>query len=93
MLPEHLRSTHQLVASTFPNGIDAASYVPLLKLLVEHMSTRNLVDVIFIYTGKELWIVYNDVLGASGAVVPDQDLDRVRTMLEANGFQRWISED
>lgn len=93
MLPDYLSSTYRLVAAAFPGGIDIASYLPLLRLLGEHMSQRNLADVIAAHTGREVGLVYNDVLHSDSAPVPDEQMDRVRAMLEAAGFETWKTED
>jgi hypothetical protein len=92
VIPDYLRSTYQLVASAFPAGIDQESYLPLLKVLANYMSQRNLADVVALYTGKDVGIIYNDILGAIDVVLPDNVLQRVRNALEANGLQSWIDE-
>jgi hypothetical protein len=41
-IPPHLQSTYKLIQCAFPNGIEAVDYEPLLALLSEDMSDRNL---------------------------------------------------
>ncbi|MCE2696336.1 MAG: hypothetical protein PX483_04700 [Nostocales cyanobacterium LE14-WE4] len=38
----HLQSTYKLIQNAFPKGIESQSYLPLLALLSEEMSDRNL---------------------------------------------------
>ena len=38
----HLQSTYKLIQNAFPKGIESPSYLPLLSLLSEEMSDRNL---------------------------------------------------
>lgn len=37
-IPAHLASTYQLIQCAFPQGINEQIYLPLLKILYEHMS-------------------------------------------------------
>jgi hypothetical protein len=92
LVPDYLRSTYDLITAAFPTGIDADLYVPLLALLVDHMSHRNLRDVIYIVTGRELHLAYNDVIGALGAEVSEADQIRLRGRLEPHGLAAWLAE-
>lgn len=49
-----------MLKSTFPNGIGDEDYFPLISLLYEYMSDRNLAKVISSITGKNKTITIND---------------------------------
>ncbi|MDB9487714.1 hypothetical protein PN492_14355, partial [Dolichospermum circinale CS-537/01] len=55
----HLQSTYKLIQCAFPKGIEPQNYLPLLALLSEEMSDRNLAEVVAYYSGKDYSVVLN----------------------------------
>jgi hypothetical protein len=53
----YLLSTYKLLQRSFPDGIEVQDYLPLLALLDDEMSDRNLAEVVAHYTGKDYEIV------------------------------------
>ncbi len=51
----HLQSTYKLIQNTFPKGIESQSYLPLLSLISEEMSSNE--DVA--KRGRELILPYH----------------------------------
>ena len=88
-----LLSTYELIKRAFPNGIDSESYLPLLALLYDEMSDRCLAEVIAGYTGKDYYLVLNDVykVGATD-FSGDRVIARVKQRLLACGYQQWLDE-
>ncbi|MEM8829182.1 MAG: DUF3349 domain-containing protein [Cyanobacteria bacterium P01_G01_bin.19] len=89
----HLRSTYELIRSSFPDGIDRDSYLPLLAILEQDMSDRNLAETISYYTKQDYSKVLNDVWAAQSTSIPSpESLERVKTRLLACGYEEWLNE-
>lgn len=90
----HLLSTYELIECAFPNNIDSKSYFPLLALLYEELSDRNLAKVIAKYTGKDYHIVLNDIYGIASTDIPSQEsIEKVKQKLLPCGYQEWLEEE
>lgn len=48
----HLTSTINMIEKSYPLGIPKEDYFPLLKILYDEMSDRNIIDVISLLTNK-----------------------------------------
>ncbi|MDN3019941.1 hypothetical protein PH210_27755 [Paenibacillus sp. BSR1-1] len=53
-IPEHLKSTYNLLTKAFPNGVTESQYLHILGILYEHMSNRNLSEIVSLYKIKVL---------------------------------------
>ncbi len=100
MIEEHLRSTWDMLKASFPDGLPNELYIPLLCVLYEEMSDRNLAAVVAELTKKEYPLVYNDVLKAGEILSNREELNRlswqtskVKTLLESNGYREWLNEE
>lgn len=93
-IPEYLRSTYNLIQSSFPNGISESQYYPLLALLYEYLSDRNLAEVIAIVTGKDYGVVLNDTykVGA-GQNFDEQSVTNIKELMLPHGFIEWSKEE
>ncbi len=90
-IPAHLISTYQLLQCAFPNNIEEQEYLPLLKILYDHMSDRCLAQVMSDYTGKEDYSVLNDVYHVGGIeIFPVEFIDSVKQKLINGGYERWV---
>jgi hypothetical protein len=93
VLPQHLRSTYQLMVAAFPEGIDADAYLPLLAVLGQNLSDRNLADVLVRGFGIDFGTALNDVYRARTTAVPSADaLDHVKHRLLPCGYEGWLRE-
>ncbi len=89
-----LLNTYKLIQCAFPDGIDSESYLPLLALLSDEMSHRSLAQVIAHYTGKDYYIVLNDVYGMRSTDVPlSNAIDKVKQRLLSCGYEEWLKEE
>jgi hypothetical protein len=90
----HLVSTYQLVQCAFPHGVDEQLYLPLLSILYEQMSDRNLAQVIAELTGRDYHVVLNDVyrVGAIATFSPEL-IDSVQQKLMGCNYERWLADD
>lgn len=89
----HLLSTYRLIKRAFPDGIESVAYLPLLALLYDEMSDRNLAEVVALYTGKDYYIVLNDVYRVRSTDVTELEaIAKVRRRLLACGYEDWLEE-
>ena len=94
-IPEYLQSTYLLLSSTFPNGIEPEHYLPVLFMLYEYMSNRNLARIIAAFTGKDYDLVLHDVykVGSSDYVPSREHIELVKQQLLEHGFEKWTQEE
>ncbi|MGM3306884.1 DUF3349 domain-containing protein [Anabaena sp. WFMT] len=89
----HLQSTYKLIQSAFPTGIESQSYLPLLALLSEEMSDRNLAEVIAYYSGKDYSVVLNDVYRVQSIDIPTPEaIAHLKERLLMCGYEHWLEE-
>ncbi|HAC62390.1 MAG TPA: DUF3349 domain-containing protein [Cyanothece sp. UBA12306] len=89
----YLLSTYQLLKSAFPNGIDEQSYYPLLALLYEEMSDRNLAEVISQYTNQSYESVLNDIYRVASTDISSlEKISKLREYLLDYDYQKWLEE-
>ena len=94
MIPEHLRSTHTLLTRAYPDGVPDADYFAVLALLYEHLSNRNLAEVVSLAFRRDRGIAYNDVAQCVSTDRPAPEaLSRVQTRLQSVGFEAWSHEE
>ena len=90
IIASHLKSTYELIKCSFPDGINRSSYFPLLALLEEEMSDRNLAETIAYCTKKEYSEVLNDIYAVKSTSVPsDEAINIVKSRLLACGYDEW----
>lgn len=87
----HLQSTYELIQCAFPKGIKSEDYEPLLALLSEEMSDRNLAEIIAYYVGKEYSVVLNDVYRVQSIDIPKAEaIENLKNHLFSCGYQQWL---
>lgn len=90
----YLLSTYQMIKLAFPEGIEPEFYLPLLAILYEQLSDRNLAEVVAHYTGKDYSVVLNDVYRVESTDVPNfEAIDLVKQRLLLGGYKQWLQED
>lgn len=94
LMPKHLESTYKMLKNAFPNGIGNDDYFPLMSLLYEYMSDRNLAEVISSITGKDIAITLNDIQkSVSVNLSSDEVIKNIRKKLLPYGFEEWTEEE
>ncbi|MDZ8261988.1 DUF3349 domain-containing protein [Nostoc sp. ChiQUE01b] len=89
----YLLSTYKLIQCAFPNGIETQYYLPLLALLYDEMSDRNLAEIVAHYTTKHYGVVLNDVYRVKTTDVPKAEaIDKVKQRLLVCGYEEWLKE-
>ena len=89
----HLQSTYKLIQCAFPKGIEPQNYLPLLALLSEEMSDRNLAEVVAYYSGKDYSVVLNDVYRVQSIDIPTSEaIANLKKRLLICGYEQWLDE-
>lgn len=90
----HLASTYQLLQCAFPQGIENYQYLPLLSILYEHLSDRCLAQVVAEYTGKNYYVVLNDVYRVGTMqTFSTEIIDSIKQKLMVCNYEKWLSEE
>lgn len=93
-IPKHLESTYKMIIAAYTDGINESRYLPLIALLYEYMSDRNLAEIISLCTGKDSAVVLNDVYRTQSTDKPsNNEIEDVRRELLPFGFEKWAEED
>lgn len=89
----YIKSSYELIKSAFPEGLNIESYFPLLALLEEEMSDRNLAETIAYCTKRDYSEVLNDIYAVKSISIPSaKAVDEVKTRLLACGYEEWLNE-
>lgn len=84
-----------MVARAFPDGVDDEHYWPLMMLLGQGMSLRQLssfMGLLFRRSDGDPMYLYNDALGAMAEYQrqPPPNLEELRQRLLACGYKRFL---
>lgn len=94
MLPDYLMSTYTLLKNTYNEGIPEDEYYSILFLLYDHMSHRNLAEVISYFTKKQYAEVLNNVFECVTNKKPiDEKVNFTKLKLLKNGYEKWLEEE
>ena len=86
MFPEHLRPELAALRRAYPDGVPPGEYLPLLVVLQQDMSARNLALVVGELTGKDPVVVENDAAAAASLERVDAaEIDRMKRHIGASG--------
>jgi hypothetical protein len=92
-LPQHLRTTYHLLQAAFPQAIDPGAYLPLLALLGEQLSDRNLAEVVACAFDIDYEYVFNDIYRARSIDAPSPEaVEKVKQSLLPYGYENWLRE-
>ncbi|NJK75810.1 MAG: DUF3349 domain-containing protein [Oscillatoriales cyanobacterium RU_3_3] len=93
VIENYLLSTYKLIERAFPDGVKEEDYLPLLTLLYDEMSDRNLAEVMAHCTGKDYYLVLNDVYAVSSIVARDTEaIAKLNEHLLSCGYAEWLAE-
>lgn len=85
----HLLSTVAMLRAAFPGGIPAADVLPVARVLYDHMSDRNLAEVLAATTGGESLVLLNEIAKATALAGSAPRVVSALARLEAHGFAEW----
>ena len=86
--PEYFTATLEILDRTFPDGVSMPEYGALISIMSNHYSQRNLADILWAFTKKEYYVVYNDILGAAPSC-SDEVIETTNSKLIANGYDEY----
>ncbi len=92
-VPLHLVSTFNMLKKAFPKGIDYASYFPVVYLLYDYMSDRNLADIISYFVDKDSSEILNDIYSIKDISVSEVTKLAVYEKLKAAGYDEWKDKE
>jgi len=92
-LPPTLSSAARMLRSAYPGGMPDAAYVPVLVLLYEHFSDRNLSELMAAVTGKDAAVVLNDIYACASSKPAPSAVAAARSLLEQHGLHAVCAED
>jgi hypothetical protein len=94
-VPDHLQSTYAMIRAAFPDPtrLRGMHYHALLQILMEHMSHRNIVDVMRLIVDTHAFVSLNDVYATSQMTIPDAVCTEVMDALSLHGYDAWAAED
>jgi hypothetical protein len=93
VLPEHLRATYNLLQSAFPHGLAPESYMPLLTLLGDELSDRNLAEVMACAFEVDHEHALNDIYRARSTDAPSAEaVEKLKQTLLPYGYEKWLRE-
>lgn len=92
-LPPTLSGAAHMLRSAYPGGMPDAAYVPVLALLYEHFSDRNLVELMAAVTGKDAAVVLNDIYACASSKPEASAIAAARRRLERHGLQAVCAEE
>ena len=82
-----------MLLRAYPRGLPDEDYEALISLLYEHMSDRNLAQVISHLFSKEYIVVWNDVGRIQSGTKTSKDASaRVLQTLTDAGYAEWTRE-
>lgn len=91
-LPGHLRSTKQLLTAAFGDQVPKDMVLPVLRVLYDHMSDRNVAAVMADINGGTSAFWLNEVYKAATLDLRDPSVESARLALEPHGLAAWLAE-
>ncbi|WP_168208488.1 DUF3349 domain-containing protein [Janthinobacterium tructae] len=92
-LPPTLSGAARMLHSAYPGGMPETAYAPVLALLYEHFSDRNLSELMAAVTGKDAAAVLNDIYACASSKPEASAIATARRLLERHGLQAICAEE
>ncbi len=91
-LHDSLVSTLTMLSNAFPNGLEESMLLPVIRVLYEEMSDRNIAVVLAHLTGKDESILLNKVYTAAALSSKSESVKKVQDILRDHGYEEWLKE-
>ena len=92
MIADPLATTWALIERAFPCGVPPGDIDAVIHLLYDHMSDRQLSEVMARLSHIEVQVALNRIYQVASSPPPADRIDTVRTALRAAGFDAWAAE-
>jgi hypothetical protein len=93
-VPVYLIRTYEMLECAFPTHISEEDYLPLLVVLAEKLSHRNLAEVVGLFMNEDYVIVLNDVYRALSLIDhAAPSVIRIKQQLIPCRYEIWLTED
>ena len=90
MINHPLEPSVNLLKKTFPNGISEEDYYPLLDLLYEDFSDRQLAELIGWFKGNNSIEILNDIYKSQSNKKPKPEaVTRIKKQMQKHGYDEW----
>lgn len=87
-----LASTWSMLEHAFPTGVKEHDVAPLLRILYDHMSDRQLRRVVMRLTDLDEGSALNRVYEIANMSFPREALASLEEALRSAGFEEWAAE-
>lgn len=91
-VPDSLKSTVEMLSQAFPSGVASQDVLPLFRLLYDHLSDRNLVQVLRAVAKRPEEVQLNSVYEAAQLSAGDQKVAELKDKLRGHGYDQWLLE-
>jgi hypothetical protein len=91
-IPQSLHSTVRLLERSYPEGLSEDMLLPVLRLLYDELSDRNLALVASQVTCLDLSIALNKVYEATALDLHDPRVQAAAEHLKKHGYDAWLAE-
>ena len=91
-IPQSLQSTVRLLERSYPEGLSEDMLLPVLRLLYDELSDRNLALVASQVACLDPSIALNKVYEAAALDVHDPRVQAAAARLKQHGYDAWLAE-
>jgi len=91
-LPSSLQSTVKMLEQSYPEGFSDATLLPVLRLLYDELSDRNLALVASYVTCLDPSVALNKVYEAAALDLRDPRVQAAAERLKKHGYDAWLAE-
>ena len=91
-VPEHLKSTVDMIQTAFPNGVNREQYFSLLYPLYDYMCDENLAIVTSYIIEENTATITNDIWGIYQRTIDSDCLSATKDSLLKSEFALWVNE-
>ena len=91
-IPQSLHSTIRLIERSYPEGLSEEVLLPVLCVLYDELSDRNLALVASQVACLEASMALNKVYEAAALDVHDAHVQAAAERLKKHGYEAWLTE-
>ncbi len=81
-----------MLSNAFPDGIDEHMLLPVIRVLYDEMSDRNIANVMRKLTGEDESLLLNKVYAAASLDKNSDPVKNIIAILQNHGYKKWLQE-